>query len=62
MASHGAVIASFDARSQDMVRALREQAKQWGCRLEVEPAGLTDTQAEEVLRHHELVQEVTALV
>ena len=62
LASHGAVIASFDARSQDMVRALREQAKRWGCRLEVEPAGLTDAQAEEVLRHHELVQEVTALV
>lgn len=62
MASHGAVIASFDARSLAMVRALREQAKQLGCRLDVEAAGLTDAQAEEALRHNELVQEVTALV
>ena len=62
MASQGAVIASFDARSVAMVCALREQAKQLGCRLEVEAAGLTDTQAEEALRHNELVQEVTALV
>ena len=62
LSSQGAVIASFDARSVAMVRALREQAKQLGCRLEVEAAGLSDQQAEEALRHNELVQEVTALV
>jgi glycyl-tRNA synthetase beta chain len=62
LARDGAVIASFDARSRNMVQALRSAATRLGRRLEVEPALLTDAQAEEVLLENALVQEVTALV
>ena len=62
LARDGAVIASFDERSRAMVQALRAQAKRLGRRLEVEPAWLSDAQAEEVLLENALVQEVTALV
>ena len=58
----GAVIASYGDRSLRMLKSLREQAKQLGCRLEIEPAGLTDQQAEEILLEHALVEEVTSLV
>jgi glycyl-tRNA synthetase beta chain len=62
LARDGAVIASFDARSRAMVQALRSAAKRLGRRLEVEPALLTDAEAEEVLLENALVQEVSALV
>ena len=62
LARDGAVIASFDERSRAMVQALRSAAKRLGRRLEVEPALLTDAEAEEVLLENALVQEVTALV
>ena len=62
LARDGAVIASFDERSRAMVQALRSAAKRLGRRLEVEPALLTDAQAEEALLQNALVQEVTALV
>ena len=62
LARDGAVIASFDERSRAMVQALRSAAKRLSRRLEVEPALLTDAQAEEVLLENALVQEVTALV
>lgn len=58
----GAVIADFKDRSLTMVQALRAKAKQLGARLEVEPFGLTDDQAEAGLLNNELVQEVTSLV
>ena len=62
MADDGAVIAGFENRSLDMLRALRSEAKKLGSRLEVEPAGLTDDEAETFLLNNELVQEVTSLV
>ena len=58
----GAVIAGFEDRSQTMVRALRIQAKKLNARLEVEPAGLTDAEAEEFLLDNDFVQEVSSLV
>lgn len=62
MEKNGAVIAGFQDRSRVMVKALRAEAKKLGARLEVEPAGLTDEQAEIELLNDELVQEVTSLV
>jgi len=62
MADDGAVIAGFENRSLDMLRALRSEAKKLGARLEVEPEGLTDGEAEVLLLDNELVQEVTSLV
>jgi glycyl-tRNA synthetase beta chain len=62
LAQDGAVIASYEARSRNMIRQLRAKAKQLNARLEVEVAGLTDAEAEEVLLDNALVQEVTALV
>ena len=62
MADDGAVIAGFDDRSLTMLRALRSEAKKMGARLEVEPEGLTDGEAEALLLNNELVQEVTSLV
>ena len=58
----GAVIASYEDRSLIMLKSLREQAKQLGCRLEIEPAGLTDQEAEDILLEHALVEEVTSLI
>ena len=62
LARDGAVIASFDERSRAMVRALRNEAKRLGRRLEVEPLLLSDDEAEAVLLDNALVQEVTGLV
>ncbi len=62
LAKDGAVIASYEQRSRDMIRQLRAKAKQLNARLEVEISGLTDEEAEEVLVDNALVQEVTALV
>lgn len=62
LAQDGAVIASYEQRSRDMIRQLRAKAKQLNARLEVEVSGLTDEEAEEVLVDNALVQEVTALV
>lgn len=62
MANDGAVIAGFEDRSRAMLKALRSEAKKLGARLEVEPANLTDEQAEDLLLNNELVQEVTSLV
>ena len=62
MTDDGAVIAGFEDRSLVMLRALRSEAKKLGSRLEVEPAGLTDEEAETFLLNNELVQEVTSLV
>ena len=45
-----------------MLQDLRAHAKQLGCRLDIEPTGLTDEEAMQVLPDHPLVQEVTALV
>jgi len=58
----GAVIAGFEKRSQAMVRALRTEAKKLNARLEVEPPGLTDTEAELLLLDNDFVQEVSSLV
>ena len=58
----GAVIPSYADRSTRMLTELRAKAKQLGCRLEIEPAGLSDDEAVEVLLQHALVQEVTSLV
>ena len=62
MTDDGAVIAGFEDRSLVMLRALRSEAKKLGSRLEVEPAVLTDEEAETFLLNNELVQEVTSLV
>ena len=62
LAKDGAVIASFDERSRNMVRQLRVAAAGLSCRLEVEPINLTDSELEHVLLEDPLVQEVTALV
>ncbi|MDP1943520.1 glycine--tRNA ligase subunit beta [Rhodoferax sp.] len=60
----GAVIASYEERSRDMIRQLRAAAKKLNARLEVEVeiSGLMDEEAEEALIDNALVQEVTALV
>lgn len=58
----GAVIASYEERCQEIVRQLRSQANALKCRLEVEPAHLTDGAPEAELLENPLVQEVTALV
>ena len=62
LAKEGAVIASFEQRCHAMLQDLRAHAKQLGCRLDIEPTGLTDEEAMQVLPDHPLVQEVTALV
>ncbi len=58
----GAVIASYEERCQEIVRQLRSKANALKCRLEVEPAHLTDGAPEAALLENPLVQEVTALV
>ena len=58
----GAVIASYEERCQEIVRQLRSKANALKCRLEVEPAHLTDGAPEAALLENSLVQEVTALV
>ena len=58
----GAVIASYEERCQEIVRQLRSKANALKCRLEVEPAHLTDGAQEAALLENPLVQEVTALV
>ncbi|WP_310625692.1 glycine--tRNA ligase subunit beta [Limnohabitans sp.] len=64
LANDGAVIASYEGRSREMIRQLRAKAKQCNAALEVERGmqALTETEAEEVLLENALVQEVTALV
>lgn len=62
MAKDGAVIAGFEDRGRIMVRALRAEAKNLACRLEVETPGQTDEEAEQALLQNSLVQEVCALV
>jgi glycyl-tRNA synthetase beta chain len=62
LAVDGAVVVGFEDRSQALVQSLRAQAKKLNTRLEVEPAGMTDEQAEAFLLNNELVQEVTSLV
>ncbi|MGS5089126.1 glycine--tRNA ligase subunit beta [Hydrogenophaga sp. A37] len=64
LAKDGAVIASYEERSRDMIRQLREKAQQCRAVLEVERnmQTLTDAEIEEVLLDNALVQEVTALV
>ncbi|MFA9948857.1 glycine--tRNA ligase subunit beta [Dentiradicibacter hellwigii] len=58
----GAVIASYEERCQEIVRQIRSKANALKCRLEVEPAHLTDGAQEAALLENPLVQEVTALV
>jgi glycyl-tRNA synthetase beta chain len=60
--SEGAVIASYNERCLEIIKQLRQQAKQLNTRLEVEPPNLFDKEAEEVLEDNALIQEVTALV
>ena len=60
--NQGAVIASYEDRALNMLQALRDTAKQMGCRLEIEPTGLSDQEALALLQQHPLVQEVNALV
>ena len=62
LAVDGAVVAGFEDRSRAMVQSLRAEAKKLKTRLEVEPAGMTDEQAEAFLLNNDLVQEVTSLV
>ena len=62
LAEDGAVMVGFEQRCTQMLRDLRQQAKQLGCRLDIEPAGLSDEEAMQALPDHPLVQEVTALV
>jgi len=64
LAQDGAVMANYEARSRDMIRQLRERAKQCQAMLEVERGmhGLHDAEIEEALLDNALVQEVTALV
>ena len=52
----------FRSRCQEIVRQLRSKANALKCRLEVEPAHLTDGAPEAALLENPLVQEVTALV
>jgi glycyl-tRNA synthetase beta chain len=60
--TEGAVIASYEERSLDIIKQLRKQAKLLKTHLEVEPANLFDKEAEEILKDNPLIQEVTALV
>ncbi len=64
LAQDGAVIANYEARSRDMIRQLRAQAKQCHAELEVAHGlqGLSDTEVENRLLDNALVQEVTSLV
>ncbi len=64
LARDGAVIASYEDRSRDMLRQLRKAAKECQAVLEIERGmhSLTETEVEEVLLENPLVQEVTALV
>ena len=60
----GAVIPSYDLRSQDMIRQLRAKAKGCGAQLEIEHGlgALADSEIEAALLNDPLVQEVTSLV
>jgi glycyl-tRNA synthetase beta chain len=64
LAQDGAVIASYEERSRDMIRQLRDKAKHCNAVLEVERGmhTLLDAEIEEALLDNALVQEVTALV
>jgi glycyl-tRNA synthetase beta chain len=64
LANDGAVIASYETRSRDMIRQLRAKASQCNAVLDVERGmhTLTDTEIEKALLENALVQEVTALV
>jgi glycyl-tRNA synthetase beta chain len=64
LAKDGAVIASYEGRSREMIRQLRAKAKQCNAVLEVERGmqALTEAEAEDALLENALVQEVTALV
>jgi glycyl-tRNA synthetase beta chain len=64
LAQDGAVMANYEARSRDMIRQLRERAKQCQAMLEVERDmhTLIDAEIENALLENALVQEVTALV
>jgi glycyl-tRNA synthetase beta chain len=64
LAKDGAVIASYEGRSREMIRQLRAKAKQCNAVLEVERGmqALTEVEVEEALLENALVQEVTALV
>ncbi len=64
LAKDGAVIASYEGRSREMIRQLRAKAKQCNAVLEVERGmqALTEAEVEEALLENALVQEVTALV
>ena len=64
LANDGAVIASYEARSRDMIRQLRAKASQCNAVLDVERGmhTLTDAEIEKALLENALVQEVTALV
>ncbi|HZR03090.1 MAG TPA: glycine--tRNA ligase subunit beta [Burkholderiales bacterium] len=67
MREQGAVIASFEERSAEMVSALRKTANRLGSRLEIEPPKLMGDEAqtdfaEDPLVKDPLVKEVTALV
>jgi glycyl-tRNA synthetase beta chain len=64
LAKDGAVIASYEGRSREMIRQLRAKAKQCNAVLEVERGmqALTEAEVEVALLENALVQEVTALV
>ncbi len=58
----GAVIADYKERANSIIRQLRDQARRLSARLEVEPANLSDREAEDALQENLLIQEVTSLV
>ena len=64
LANEGAVIASYQERSRNMIRQLRAKARLFNAVLEVEQGmqTLSDAEVEETLLDNALVQEVTALV
>lgn len=64
LANDGAVIASYQERSRNMIRQLRAKARLFKAVLEVEQGMqmLSDAEVEEALLDNALVQEVTALV
>ena len=64
LANDGAVIASYQERSRNMIRQLRAKAHQFNAVLEVEQGmqTLPDAEVEDALLDNALVQEVTALV
>ena len=64
LANEGAVIASYEDRSREMIRQLRAKAKQCHAVLEVERGMQAHSEADmdQVLLDNALVQEVTALV